>query len=78
MTRVCALLTESLGFFADSHTQRGPHITWTYKDSGQISIIPDPEFCGDFEEVPLLNHYLGWLLGGKRRYNLPRKIKVIT
>ncbi len=22
---------------------------------------------GDFGEVPLLNHHLGWLLGGKRR-----------
>ena len=27
--------------------------------SGQISIIPKPEFSGDFGEVPLLNHHLG-------------------
>ena len=27
--------------------------------SGQISIIPKPEFFGDFGEVPLLNHNLG-------------------
>ena len=42
---------------------------------GQISIIPKPEFFGDFGEVPLLNHHLGWLLGGKRRYNLPSSQK---
>ena len=30
-----------------------------FKISGQISIIPKPEFFGDFGEVPLLNHHLG-------------------
>ncbi len=39
--------------------------------SGQISIIPKPECFGDFGEVLLLNHHLGWPTGGKRRYNLP-------
>ena len=29
-----------------------------YHVSGQISIIPKPEFVGDFGEIPLLNHHL--------------------
>ena len=47
-------------------------VSKVYVNSGQISIIPKPEWSGDLGEVPLLNHHLGWLLGGKRRYNLPR------
>ena len=38
------------------------------------SIIPKPECFGDFGEVPLLNHHLGWPTGGRRRYNLPRPL----
>ena len=29
--------------------------------TGQISIIPKAECFGDFGEVPLLNHHLGWI-----------------
>ena len=54
------------------------HLCWgNSKWSGQISIIPKPESFGDFGEVPLLNHHLGWLLGGKRRYNLPRSSEIL-
>ena len=40
--------------------------------SGQISIIPKPEFSGDFGEVPLLNHHERVTTRRVRRYNLPR------
>ncbi len=52
---------------SDKHTTKGP----CTQDSGQISIIPKPEFFGDFGEVPLIftTIFSGWLLGGKRRYH---------
>ena len=51
--------------------------TISHQVSGQITIIPKPEFRGFWGKIPLLNHHLRWPTGGKRRYNLPRLMGLV-